>query len=68
MMLEPPRRQLPAEKEIRIRLSARLHLHLHARKIIQGKTIHETVTAALDAYFATQPQRARDDETDEPLP
>lgn len=68
MMLETPRRQLPSDKEIRIRLSTRLHLHLHARKILQGTTIHETVTAALDAYFATQPQRARDDETDEPAP
>lgn len=57
MMLDTPRRKVPSEKQLRIKLSPKLHLRLHACKILHGKPIQQTVTEALEAYFSTQPQR-----------
>ena len=43
--------KIPGEKEMKVKIAARLHVQLHSLKILEGKPIHETVTEALEAYF-----------------
>ncbi|HUR69505.1 MAG TPA: hypothetical protein VM370_09690 [Candidatus Thermoplasmatota archaeon] len=42
-------------KEMKVKIPARLHVQLQTLKILQGRSIQETVTAALEQYFLTQP-------------
>lgn len=41
-----------ALKELKVQLPVRLHLRLHAVKLVKGQKIAEIVREALDAHFA----------------
>lgn len=43
------------QKELKVKIATRLHVRLHARKILHGTPIQETITAALDLYFREHP-------------
>lgn len=38
-------------RELKVRLPVRLHIQLHATKLLGGDTISHTVTVALEQYF-----------------
>ena len=57
MMIEPARKEAPADKELKVKLPRSLHMRLHALKILEGKPLHQTVAEALEAYFALHPHR-----------
>lgn len=42
-------------KELKAKIPVRLHLQLHSIKVLTGRPICETVTQALDEYFAAHP-------------
>lgn len=53
---EPNGMDLPrTDREIKVKIATRLHVALQSRKILEGTPIHQMVTEALDAYFATHP-------------
>lgn len=55
-LLDKMRVSLEGEKEMKVKIAARLHVQLHSLKILEGKPIHETVTEALEAYFRANPR------------
>lgn len=57
----PPRQP----KEIKVRLSHEMCVRLHSRKILNGVTIAETVSAALEAYFGHPGALASPDSLDD---
>jgi len=54
MMIHEKRTPVDREKEMKIKLPMRHHVHLHAMKVLTGKQICDTVAEALDAYFAAK--------------
>lgn len=57
MMVNPPAKDTSEPKELKVKVSTRMHLRLQMVKIIYGKPMQETVQEALAAYFATQTRR-----------
>lgn len=50
-----PTSESPSSKELKVKITARLHVQLQAWKILHGQPIHATVAAALDDYFREHP-------------
>ncbi|HEV8358986.1 MAG TPA: hypothetical protein VGR28_00880 [Candidatus Thermoplasmatota archaeon] len=48
-----------ALREIKVQLPTQLVMRLHAFKLLGGRSMASTVTAALDAYFRSEPAGAR---------
>jgi hypothetical protein len=41
-------------KDIKVKIPVRYHVQLHTLKILQGKSMSETLTEALEMYFAVE--------------
>jgi len=48
--------------ELRVRIPVDLHRQLLSLKVLRGKSLAETVSTALDIYFAEHARKANDDE------
>lgn len=55
--IRAPPRSLESLREIKVRIPARLHVHLHRLRILEGTGIAETITNALTAYFEQEKVR-----------
>jgi hypothetical protein len=54
MLIDSPKKDLLAKREIKVKLPAHTHIKLHSLKILEGQGISETVEAALEMYFGAQ--------------
>ena len=54
MMINEKRTDPNNRKEMKLNLPVRYHVHLHSMKVLTGKQISDTVTEALEFYFAAR--------------
>ena len=66
LMLDKMHVVLVGDKEIKVRIPARLHVMLHAMKIQEGQAIQTTVAQALEEYFR-RIAREQADRAEDPL-
>lgn len=55
MLIRDPKENLSREKEVKVKIPMSHHVRLHSMKVLTGRPISDTVTAALDAYFVAHP-------------
>lgn len=54
MLIREPKREPNRSKEVKVVIPVDHLVRLHSMKVLTGKHISDTVTEALDAYFARQ--------------
>lgn len=54
MLIREPKRDANRSKEVKVVIPVDHLVRLHSMKVLTGKHISDTVTEALDAYFAHQ--------------
>ena len=54
MLIREPKRETNRSKEVKVVIPVDHLVRLHSMKVLTGKHISDTVTEALDAYFARQ--------------
>ena len=55
MLINPPKTDPLGSKEVKVKIPMSHHVRLHSMKVLTGKQISDTVTEALNEYFATHP-------------
>lgn len=55
MFIHDPKPDPARAKEVKVKIPMSYHVRLHSMKVLTGKPISDTVTAALEAYFLTHP-------------
>lgn len=52
MIIHEPKPDPTRAKEVKVKIPVGHHIRLHSMKVLTGKQISDTITEALDAYFA----------------
>lgn len=54
-LINGPKSDTSRAKEVKVKIPMSHHVRLHSMKVLTGKPISDTVTEALEAYFASHP-------------